>query len=106
MSGGFDVLVLGEILVELSAPEPLRSARSFDLSFSGDALNAAAAAAAAGAAVGLLACVGDDDLGEALIDRVRELGIDTSLLRRVYHKYLRFGRGGRLACRLRVQSQG
>ncbi len=29
----------------------------------------------------------------------------TSVLRRVYHKYLRFGRGGRLACRLRVQSQ-
>lgn len=81
---GFDVLVLGEVLVELSAPEPLRSARSFELSFSGDALNAAAAAAAAGASVGLLACLGDDDLGDALVDRVRELGIDPSLLRRVH----------------------
>ncbi|MBA2342301.1 MAG: sugar kinase [Thermoleophilaceae bacterium] len=77
------MLVLGEVLVELSSPEPLRSARSFELSFSGDALNAAAASAAAGASVGLLACVGDDDLGDALIDRVRELGIEISLLRRV-----------------------
>jgi 2-dehydro-3-deoxygluconokinase len=79
----FDVLVLGEVLVELSSPDPLRSARSFERSFSGDALNAAAASAAAGASVGLLACVGDDDLGDALIDRLGELGIGTSLLRRV-----------------------
>lgn len=83
MSGrNFDVLVLGEVLVELSSPDPLRSARSFELSFSGDALNAAAASAAAGASVGLLACVGDDELGDALVDRVGELGVDTSLLRR------------------------
>ncbi|HXH87392.1 MAG TPA: sugar kinase [Gaiellaceae bacterium] len=79
----FDVLVLGEVLVELSAPEPLRSARTFELSFSGDALNAAAAAAAAGASVGLLACIGDDELGAALAERVAALGIDPSLLRRV-----------------------
>lgn len=81
--GGFDVLVIGEVLVELSSPDPLRSAREFGLSFSGDALNAAAASAAAGASVGLLACIGDDDLGDALSDRVGELGIDASLLRRV-----------------------
>jgi 2-dehydro-3-deoxygluconokinase len=79
----YDVMVLGEVLVELSSPEPLRHAREFALSFSGDALNAAAAAAAAGATVGLLARVGDDELGDAIVDRVAELGIDPAPIRRV-----------------------
>lgn len=80
---GFDVLLLGELLVELSSPTPLRQARHFDLSFSGDTLNAAAAAAAGGARVGVIAAVGDDDLGEALLVHLAELGIDTSLIRLV-----------------------
>ena len=60
---GYDVLVVGEVLVELLAEGPLRDADRLSLSFSGDALNAAAAAAAAGASVGLLARIGDDELG-------------------------------------------
>ncbi len=79
----FDVLVLGELLVELSATEPLGVARHFDLSFSGDALNAAAAAAAAGANVGVIACVGDDELGRSLLSFLDEVGVDRSLVRMV-----------------------
>ncbi|PXY22569.1 PfkB family carbohydrate kinase [Prauserella muralis] len=79
----FDVLVLGEPLVELSAAEPLRNDTLVRLRFSGDALNAAAAAAAAGARTALLARVPDDELGDGLVARIAELGIDTGALVRV-----------------------
>jgi 2-dehydro-3-deoxygluconokinase len=79
----YDVLVVGEVLVELSAAGPVHEGAPLTLSFSGDALNAAAAAAAAGASVGLLARIGDDELGDALTAHVERCGIDTALLRRV-----------------------
>jgi 2-dehydro-3-deoxygluconokinase len=75
-----DVVVLGEVLVELSSLEPLGSGATLRMGFSGDALNAAAASAAAGAHTVLLAKVPDDELGDALVERVRELGVDTSAL--------------------------
>jgi 2-dehydro-3-deoxygluconokinase len=78
-----DVLVVGEVLVELSADGPLQGSDRLTLSFSGDALNAAAAAAAAGASVALLARIGDDELGDALTAHVARCGVDTALLRRV-----------------------
>ena len=46
MSARHDVLVVGEVLVELSSPLPLEDTQLMHLSVSGDALNAAAAAAA------------------------------------------------------------
>jgi 2-dehydro-3-deoxygluconokinase len=78
---GWDLVVIGEILVELSSPVPLRDSTHFALSFSGDALNAAAGAAAAGASVGILTKVGDDEFGAAIIEHVARLGVDTSLIR-------------------------
>ncbi|MFC0624458.1 PfkB family carbohydrate kinase [Kribbella deserti] len=78
-----DVFVLGEVLVELTATEPLDSGTSMRLAFSGDALNAAAASAAAGAHTALLARVPDDDLGDRLLARVNDLGIDSSRVVRV-----------------------
>jgi 2-dehydro-3-deoxygluconokinase len=78
-----DVVVLGEILVELSSTEPLDAGVALTLNFSGDALNAAAASAAAGAHTALLARVPDDELGDRLLERVVALGIDTSLMMRV-----------------------
>jgi len=83
VTADYDVLLVGELLVELSAPTPLRDARRFELSFSGDTLNAAAAAAAGGARVGVIAAVGDDELGEALLAHLKERDIDTSLIRLV-----------------------
>ena len=83
MGGGKpDVLVLGEVLVELTAPVTLREAETMRLSCSGDALNAAAAAAAGGASVALACVVGDDELGERILEFAEARGIDTRFVRR------------------------
>ena len=82
MSSRLDVIVLGEVLVELASPVPLAEAEEMRLSFSGDALNAAAAAAAAGASVGLVTAVGDDELGERIIRFAQDHGIDTTYVDR------------------------
>ncbi|MFD9356631.1 PfkB family carbohydrate kinase [Streptomyces sp. NPDC060031] len=81
----YDVLVLGEVLVEIHADTTLRDAADGTparISYSGDALNAAAAAAAAGARTALLAVVGDDELSVPLLARAAELGVDVSHVRR------------------------
>ncbi|HYU05497.1 MAG TPA: PfkB family carbohydrate kinase [Jatrophihabitantaceae bacterium] len=83
MSARFDVVVLGEVLIELSSTEPFGDGISMRLGFSGDALNSAAAAAAAGARVALLTNVAKDEIGDVLVGRIAELGIDTTLVRRV-----------------------
>ncbi|MGQ1797400.1 PfkB family carbohydrate kinase [Kocuria oceani] len=77
----FDVIVLGEILLEMATDAPFGHGVPAQLGVSGDALNVAAAAAAAGARVGLVAVLTDDELGAAITDRVRDLGISTELLR-------------------------
>lgn len=85
MTGGYDVLVLGEVLVEIHAAAALRDAvdgTTARISYSGDALNAAAAAAAAGARTALLAVVGEDELSIPLLRRAAELGVDVSHVRR------------------------
>jgi 2-dehydro-3-deoxygluconokinase len=78
----FDVVVIGEILVELYCEEDLADGARMRLGFSGDALNSAAAAAAAGARTAVLTAVGADEIGDAILTRVAELGVDTSLVRR------------------------
>ena len=78
----YDVLVVGEVLVELSSELPLHDTQELRLAFSGDALNAAAAAAAAGASVGLLTRIGDDELGGRLVEAVAARGVDTALMHR------------------------
>lgn len=76
----YDVIVIGEVLLEVSTESSLRHGSPAQLGYSGDALNAAAAAAAAGARVGLLTRVGEDEVGARLVDRVAELGVDTALI--------------------------
>jgi 2-dehydro-3-deoxygluconokinase len=78
-----DVLVLGEVLVEFSSLTPLADGATVRMGFSGDALNVAAAAVAAGARTALVARVPDDHLGDALVHRVAELGVDTRWIRRL-----------------------
>ncbi len=77
----FDVVVMGEILLEVATDVPLGHGVPAQLGISGDALNVAASAAAAGARVGLLSVVSDDELGQAIAARIRELGISTELLK-------------------------
>ncbi|MEV8535567.1 PfkB family carbohydrate kinase [Streptomyces sp. NPDC051211] len=82
---GYDVLVLGEVLVEIHTDSALREAAdgtAARISYSGDALNAAAAAAAAGARTALLAVVGEDELTVPLLRRAAVLGIDVTHVRR------------------------
>lgn len=79
--GPFDVVVMGEILVEVATDVAFGHGVPAQLGISGDALNVAAAAAAAGARTGLLAVLTDDDLGQAIAARIRELGISDELLR-------------------------
>ena len=80
---GADVAVIGEVLIEISAAGPFHRDQLVRFGVSGDALNAAAAAAASGAHTVLLTRVGDDELGEVIVGRAAELGIDTSGIRRV-----------------------
>jgi 2-dehydro-3-deoxygluconokinase len=77
----FDVIVMGEILLEVATDAPFGHDVPAQLGVSGDALNVAAAAAAAGARVGLLSVLPDDDLGNTITARIRELGISTELLK-------------------------
>ncbi len=78
----YDVIVIGEVLLEVSTETAFRHGTHAVLGYSGDALNAAAAAAAAGAHVGLLSRVGDDEVGQGILARVAELGVDTELITR------------------------
>ena len=75
----FDLVCLGEVLLEVATQAPFGHDIPALLGISGDALNVAAAAAAA--RVGLAAVLTDDDLGRAITARVAQLGISTELLR-------------------------
>ena len=81
MTTTFDVVTLGEVLIEVSTLEPFGHDVPATMAVSGDALNAAAAAAAAGAYVGLAAVLPDDELGRAVAARVAALDVATDLLR-------------------------
>ncbi|HEV2929973.1 MAG TPA: PfkB family carbohydrate kinase [Propionibacteriaceae bacterium] len=81
MRTAFDVVALGEVLIEVATLEPFGHDVPATLGVSGDALNVAAAAAAAGSSVGLVAVLTDDELGHAIAARVAALGIATDLLR-------------------------
>lgn len=78
-----DVLVVGEILVEMVSTAPFAVGTRLTLGVSGDVVNAAAAAAAAGASVGVLARIADDELGDMIEERLGALGISTEHVRRV-----------------------
>jgi 2-dehydro-3-deoxygluconokinase len=79
---GYDVVVLGEPLIEIATRGPITHGAAGELGVSGDVVNAAAAAAAAGARVAVVARVAADELGEAILARLGELGIDTSFVLR------------------------
>jgi 2-dehydro-3-deoxygluconokinase len=72
-----DVLVIGEVLVEISSLDQLSAGSRPTLDFSGDALNVACAAAAAGARTALLARIPDDELGDAIVAKLQRFGVRT-----------------------------
>jgi 2-dehydro-3-deoxygluconokinase len=79
---GFDVVVLGEPLIEITTRGPIEHGVDCAFGVSGDVVNAATAAAAAGARVAVIARVANDELGTAVCRRLAELGVDTSFIRR------------------------
>ena len=73
----FDLVALGECMVELHAGEPLGEAAQLTRAFGGDVLNALASAARHGGRTGFITRVGDDPFGPSLLRQWRQLGIDT-----------------------------
>lgn len=78
----FDVVLLGEPLIEISTRGPITHGVGCGLGVSGDVVNTAAAAVAAGASVAVIARVSDDELGTAVIERLAALGVHTGFIRR------------------------
>jgi sugar/nucleoside kinase (ribokinase family) len=79
-----DVLCMGEALWDLLAPPgcTFAEAASLALEPGGAAVNVALALAKLGRAAGLVATVGADALGDALVARVKALGVDVSFVKR------------------------
>lgn len=79
-----DVLALGSALVELTPTTPghnLVQANMYEALPSGATANFCVALAKLGVKVSLASCVGEDELGQWLRQRLQELGVDTSLIR-------------------------
>ena len=80
MNDEFDVVVLGEPMVERHrTADGIPTAAD---SVSGDAFNAACAAALAGARVAVLTVLGTDPAGDLVLDELARRGVDPSLVRR------------------------
>lgn len=80
MSEQFDVVALGEAMVEFNqanASEPL-----YRQGFGGDTSNAVIAASRQGARVAYLSCVGEDHFGRMLLDLWQAEGVDVSAVAR------------------------
>lgn len=73
----FDLVGLGECMVEFNATEPLVRAERFSKAYGGDVLNALVAAARQGARTAFASRVGDDPFGPGLRAAWQEEGIDT-----------------------------
>lgn len=80
-----DVVTFGETMVLLTAREPgrLRHATELELRIAGAESNVAIALARLGFRVGWISWLGADELGEAVLARVRAEGVDTAQVRRL-----------------------
>lgn len=76
----FDVVALGEAMVEFNQTHP--GQRQYLQGFGGDTSNAVLAAARAGARTAYLTRLGTDPWGEALLKLWQEEGVDTSAVQR------------------------
>ncbi len=80
---GFDVVCVGEAVLDLVAQAPgrLREARSFAVRSGGAPCNVAVGAAREGARVAFIGVAGGDEFGQLLRARLGEEGVDTTGLR-------------------------
>jgi sugar/nucleoside kinase (ribokinase family) len=79
----YDLLAVGELLVDLigqDLADDLRQTRDFHRYQGGSPANMAANMARLGNRAALVACVGNDNLGVYLKDRVAESGVETHFI--------------------------
>lgn len=74
----FDLIGIGECMVEFYAAQPLTTATTLTRAFGGDVLNSLVALQRLGGHCGFVTRVGDDPFGQGLLDGWRAEGIDTS----------------------------
>lgn len=72
----FDLIGIGECMVEFHAAEPLATATQLQRAYGGDVLNALVANQRLGGKTGFITRVGDDPLGSGLLAAWRNEGID------------------------------
>jgi len=73
----FDLIGIGECMVEFYSDSPLQSASILRRSYGGDVLNALVACARLGGQCGFVTKVGDDPFGNGLLEAWIQEGIDT-----------------------------
>jgi 2-dehydro-3-deoxygluconokinase len=74
----YDLIGLGECMIELSATQPLAQARNLRKSYGGDVMNTLVQAARLGSRTGFISRVGDDPFGAGLRREWESEGIDAS----------------------------
>ena len=74
----FDLLGIGECMVEFHSAEPLGEASAMQRGYGGDVLNSLVALRRLGGQAGFITRVGDDPFGPGLLQAWRAEGIDTS----------------------------
>ena len=85
MAENFDVITAGETMVLGVPPRPgrLRHATGLELKIGGAESNLAIALSRLGLSAGWASYLGDDEMGQLVLDRVRAEGVDTSRVARV-----------------------
>ena len=85
MAENLDVVTVGETMVLGIPPRPgrLRHATGLELKIGGAESNLAIALSRLGLRAGWASYLGDDEMGQLVLDRVRAEGVDTSQVRRV-----------------------
>lgn len=74
----FDLIGIGECMVEFHSAEPLASASQLQRAYGGDVLNALVANQRLGGKTGFITAVGDDPFGSGLLAAWRDEGVDIS----------------------------
>jgi 2-dehydro-3-deoxygluconokinase len=84
LAENIDVITMGETMVLGVPPRPgrLRHATSLELKIGGAESNLAIALSRLGLSAGWAGCLGDDEPGQLVLDRIRAEGVDTSQVRR------------------------
>ena len=78
-----EIVAVGECLIELYSDEPIGEASRFHRAYAGDTCNAVLMAARLGSSCGYVTRMGDDPFADYLLAEFREVGLDTSRVRRV-----------------------